>query len=406
MTVRAAGADGLAMAVVSALFCLLFTASGWRFFGSAHGLVLAQDWMVYHEASSAVLAGDGALLNDGVHFTEALALRFQDVLSAAMNLHPWVYPPSFLLLILPLGLLGPMASYVTFLLVGFAGLLLAIHACPAPRWQRAVLMVSVAASPAAMWTLLAGQNAFLTTALLVGGLAVLPRAPVLAGALLGLLVFKPQLAVLVPVALLAGRHWRALAAAGGSAALLSLASLAAFGLASWLGWFRLMLGGTAQFSQWEAAGRQSGMSVFACVYAVCHVEAVSRLAQDVTSIVAALLVARVFSKRARPLTAAAAMLLATGLAAPHYAIYDMLIGGFGATLVWLDGLQRGFRPGELMLCLLCWVAPLTFSPRLTLVAAATPGCTLLLLGYVVVRAVPGWQPRPSGRVLEAMAARP
>ena len=403
MTVQSVGRDGLATVIVSTLVCLLFTVSGWRFFGTAHGLMLAQDWMVYHEASSAVLAGHAALLNDGVRFTEAIALRFQDVMTGGLNLHPWVYPPPFLLLILPLGLLGPTASYVTFILVGFAGLLLAIHAWPAPRWQRTVLMISAAASPAAMFTLLAGQNAFLTAALLVGGLGVLLSAPVAAGALLGLLVFKPQLAVLVPIALLAGRHWRATMAAGGSAALLSLASLAAFGLSSWVGWFRLMLGGTAQFSQWEATGRQSGMSVVACVYAVCHAEAASRLAQDVTSIVAAVLVGLVFSRRTRAPVAAAAMLLATGLAAPHYSNYDMLTGCLGATLVWLDGLKRGFRTGELMLCLLCWVAPLTFSPRLTMLAAATPACALLLLGCVVARAAPDLQPRRLGRVLEVAA---
>ena len=404
MTVRAAGSGRVALAIVSALFCLLFTTLGWRFFGAAKCLVLAQDWMVYHEASSAVLAGNGALLNDGVRFTEAIAARFQHVMTASLSLHPWVYPPTFLLLILPLGLLGPMASYMAFLLVGFAGLLLAITAWPAPYWHRAVLLVSAAASPAAMFTLLAGQNAFLTAALLFGGLGLLCRAPVVAGLLLGLLVFKPQLAVLVPVALLAGRHWRALVAAGCSAAMLSLASLVAFGPAPWMDWFGLMLGGTAQFSQWEAIGRQSGMSVFACVYAVCHVEIVGRVAQHISSIVAALLVAWMFYRQAPPPMAAAAMLLATGLAAPHYATYDMLVGCLGATLVWLEGMERGFRPGELMLCLLCWVAPLTFSPRLTLVAAASPACTLLLLGLIVVRVVPERKLRRLGAVQAFMAA--
>ncbi len=402
---RAVRPRGRGLGLVSLLVCLLFTAAGWRFYGTAHGLVLAQDWMVYHEASSAVLAGDGALLNDGVRFTEALALRFQDVMSAGLNLHPWVYPPPFLLLILPLGLLGPMASYMAFVLVGFSCLLLAIHAWPAQRWQRAALVVSAACSPAAMFTLLAGQNAFLSAALLVGGLGLLYRAPVVAGMLLGLLVFKPQLAVLVPVGLLAGRHWRALIAAGGSAALLSGASLAAFGTAVWVDWFRLMLGATPQFSQWETFGRQSGMSVYACVYAVCHVDSVSRLAQDVMCIVAALLVASVFRGRPRLPTSAAAMLLATGLAAPHYSNYDMLVGCLGATLVWLDGMQHRFQPGELLLCLLCWASPLTFSPKLTLIGALTPVWPLLLLGYVVARATRGLKPGLPGRVLQTRALR-
>ena len=48
-----------------------------------------------------------------------------------------------------------------------------------------------------------------TAALFGGGLSLLERRPLLAGGLLGLLIYKPQLGLLIPVALLAGRHWRA-----------------------------------------------------------------------------------------------------------------------------------------------------------------------------------------------------
>lgn len=399
MRVRAATSRGRVEVVVSVLFCTLLTTAGWCFFSTAHSLMLAQDWMVYHEASSAMLAGNIALLNDGARFTEAIALRFQDVMSGSLNMHPWVYPPPFLLLILPLGLLGPMSSYVALLLVSFASLLLAIHAWPASHRQRAVLIVSAAACPATMFTLLVGQNAFLSAALLVGGLAMLARAPVAAGALFGLLVFKPQLAVLVPVALLAGGHGRALIAAGCSAAMLSLASLAAFGAAPWADWFRLMLGATTQFGQWDTVGRQNGMSVFACLYAVCHVDLLSRLGQDVMCVVAAALVAHVFRRQGGLPMRAAALLLATGLAAPHYSNYDMLIGCLGASIVWLEGVKRGFQPGEMVLSLLCWAAPLTFSPKLTLLGAATPIFTLLLLGYVVARVASQGKPSLFGEVL-------
>jgi len=43
---------------------------------------------------------------------------------------------------------------------------------------------------------------------LYGG-ELLERRPLLAGGLLGLLIYKPQLGLLIPVALVAGRHWRA-----------------------------------------------------------------------------------------------------------------------------------------------------------------------------------------------------
>jgi hypothetical protein len=54
-----------------------------------------------------------------------------------------------------------------------------------------------------------GQNSTWTPGLFGGGLSLLERRPLLAGGLLGLLIYKLQLGLLIPVALLAGRHWRA-----------------------------------------------------------------------------------------------------------------------------------------------------------------------------------------------------
>ena len=47
-------------------------------------------------------------------------------------------------------------------------------------------------SPAALFDVGTGQNAFLTTAILVAGFGLLPRRPILAGIVLGLLSYKPQ----------------------------------------------------------------------------------------------------------------------------------------------------------------------------------------------------------------------
>jgi hypothetical protein len=59
------------------------------------------------------------------------------------------------------------------------------------------------------------------------------RRPILAGFCFGALCYKPHFALLVPVALLAGQHWRALAASLGSAAALCGLSLVVFGWQTW-----------------------------------------------------------------------------------------------------------------------------------------------------------------------------
>jgi len=137
----------------------------------------------------------------------------------------WHYPPTFLLAVLPLGLLAYPAALGVFTLAG-AGLWAALVRRVAAD-RRAWIVA--AAAPAGLINLLDGQNGFLTAALAGFALLLLARRPVLAGVLIGLLAIKPHLAVLFPLALLADRQWRAIAAAAITAALFAATSIAVFG---------------------------------------------------------------------------------------------------------------------------------------------------------------------------------
>src|SRR5262249_22539846 len=78
-----------------------------------------------------------------------------------------------------------------------------------------------------------GHNGFLTTALLAGGLALLDRRPLIAGVLFGLLAYKPQFAVMIPLVLLATGRWRTLAAGVATVAALTAVVSALFGTEVW-----------------------------------------------------------------------------------------------------------------------------------------------------------------------------
>ena len=80
------------------------------------------------------------------------------------------------------------------------------------------------AFPGILANAMVGQNGFVTAALLGGALIFMERRPLLAGGLIGLLSFKPHLGILIPVALVAGGHWRVIAAAAVTVALLFVAS--------------------------------------------------------------------------------------------------------------------------------------------------------------------------------------
>jgi len=78
-----------------------------------------------------------------------------------------------------------------------------------------------------------GQNGFLTAALLGGALHWLDRRPLLAGVLIGLLAYKPQFGVLIPLALLANGRWSSIGAAAATVAALVAVSYVTLGSEVW-----------------------------------------------------------------------------------------------------------------------------------------------------------------------------
>ena len=109
---------------------------------------------------------------------------------------PFRYPPPMLVLLAPLGALPYAAAFEAWTALALVAYLLAVRGV-SRHWTA---LAPALAAPGVLATLTIGQNGLFTAALLGGGLALLDRRPLAAGALLGVLCVKPQLAVLVPVA--------------------------------------------------------------------------------------------------------------------------------------------------------------------------------------------------------------
>jgi hypothetical protein len=190
------------------------------------GRPIGTDFLRLWTASYALLNGEWqALYDPGVFF----ALEQAVTQPATPNFYPWNYPPSSLLIVYPLALLPYLGSLVAWLAVGLAGYLTAlwrIFSKPLTLWVGL-------AFPPVFWTVTHGQTSFLTTSLFCWGLLQLSRRPVLAGILFGALTFKPHLGLLLPVALVAGGHWRAIVAATITALLAAGTSVALFGADIW-----------------------------------------------------------------------------------------------------------------------------------------------------------------------------
>src|SRR5713101_6513502 len=118
------------------------------------------DWMVFYAAARAFFDGNLPLIFDGHRFTAHQNQMFAAWLSGQLPFHPWLYPPHFLLLALPFGLIPFSASYALFMCITGAVLV-------ATLW----LMVPVALIAARQWRVLASAAA-VASVLALASLAV------------------------------------------------------------------------------------------------------------------------------------------------------------------------------------------------------------------------------------------
>jgi hypothetical protein len=154
---------------------------------------------------------------------------------------PYTYPPTYLLLLWPLSLLTFPHAYAAWVLLTFALYAAALLPWIGRRaWPGALLLLIVA--PASVDCVVFGQNGFLTAAMITLGLRLARPRPLLAGLLLGLLAFKPQLGILLPVALASAGLWRTFAAAALTAGLMVGASIVLLGAPLWHDWFAMAAG--------------------------------------------------------------------------------------------------------------------------------------------------------------------
>ncbi len=143
-------------------------------------------------------------------------------------------PPVFLLICAPLARLPYLVAFVLF---EAATSLLWLVLVTRVAGGGALAALALACVPSVWWALGWGQNSFLSASLMAAATLLLPRRPVWAGMAFGALCFKPNFGVLIPVALLAGRQWRAVLGACFSAASLCALSVACFGPDAWRAFF-------------------------------------------------------------------------------------------------------------------------------------------------------------------------
>jgi arabinofuranan 3-O-arabinosyltransferase len=218
--------------------------------------------------------------------------------------------------------------------------------------------------PAAIWNITAGQNGFLTAALIGGTLGLLERHPAMAGICLGLLTYKPQFGLLFPIVLIADRCWLTIAVAALTTIALAALSWLVFGSASWEAFVHWAPLSSRALIDEGALDWYRLQSVFALVRAHGGSEPLAWTVQGIVSLGLAVGLAWLWKSRVAFELKAAALAAGALLATPYLFMYDLVVLAVAVAFLLRLALAREFLSG------------------IEIAALATAGALILIYPYV------------------------
>jgi alpha-1,2-mannosyltransferase len=326
---------------------------------------IGTDYSNVYAAGTYVLEGRAAAPFDW----PAQHRREQEIFGADTPFYGWHYPPFFLFIAGALALMPyalSLAAWQGITLLLYLGMLVMVLRGalePAGTEKGTVPLDSIwllfaVAFPAVFVNIGHGHNGFLTATLLGGALALLDRRPTLAGILLGLIAYKPQFGVMIPLVLVASGRWRTFLAAGLTVAGLGIATLIAFGPDVWKAFLASTTLTRVEVLEQGGTGWHKIQSVFSIVRMWGGSVPLAYAAQAVMALaLAAALVWLWRSAAAFPLKAAA-LCIAVILATPYSLDYDFVVLAPAIAFLAGYGLSAGFATWEKSALALLWFMPL------------------------------------------------
>jgi hypothetical protein len=143
---------------------------------------------------------------------------------------PFAYPPTFLAMLLPLGLLGFKPAYVAWVSLSLTSYMAAATRLTKLGWLALY-------GPTLLFVTMIGQTTLLLGALLISGFHLIDRRPTWSGIAFGLAAcIKPHLLLLVPIALLMERRWHVIVTAALTGLALAAVATVMFGISIWSDW--------------------------------------------------------------------------------------------------------------------------------------------------------------------------
>lgn len=358
---------------VASLSYVLYSNGGLLPNGSPFGSDFISFWTAAREAVSG---------SAHTPYERSLFEPVQSSLFPESKFYAFFYPPHYLIYLLPLGFLPYYAALALWMVVTFALAYLVL--IQIISYKKEVLFLALA-FPATFLTVSHGQNAFLSAALFGGGLLMLDRRPLIAGMCFGLLTFKPQLGLLIPLVLLAGGYWRVIFTAGFTMLILIVLSAAMFGIDVWAAFF--------DQSDYAVETMREGLVSWQKMISFYAGLRVLGLSYELASIIHWLIAAGVAAvtvwawlprsrfdgelKNALVLTAA---LIVT----PFGLNYDMFLLAPAIAFFTVNGMKKGFLPYEKSMLALTYFSPVFVLLSMAQGFSLAPAFTVMMF-YLIVR---------------------
>jgi alpha-1,2-mannosyltransferase len=359
-------AAALLIAFIAALAYLVATANG---VNDALGRPLGTDFSNVYAAGTLVRDGEPQAPFDPAQ----QYAREQAIFGPATPFYGWHYPPFFLLVAAALATMPYLLALTVWQGATLALYLLALRmiVTDAPNQPpRGAPAPAAKPGPDPLWLLLAlafpavfinfghGHNGFLTAALIGAALMCLDRRPALAGVLIGLLAYKPQFGLLLPVVLVASGRWRVFAAAAATVAVLAALTTAALGTSVWDAFLASTRFTRIVVLENGETGWQKIQSVFSAVRMWGGPVPVAYAVQGAVTLALAAAMAWLWRAPVDFALKAAGLIIAAVLATPYSLDYDMTALAPAIAFLAVHGMRCGFAPYEKSALAALWIAPL------------------------------------------------
>lgn len=266
----------------------------------------------------------------------------------------WHYPPFFLAIAALVATVPYLWGLAIWQITTFVAYLVAIRKI-IPH-QQTLLVAS--AFPAVFVNLGHGHNGFLTTALLGGAMLLLDRRPWVAGCLIGLIAYKPQFGILIPLVLMAGGHWRSFAGAALTVVALAAVSTTIFGMEIWHAFAESTAFTRDVVLEQGGTGWAKIQSIFSATRMWGADLPLAYAAQALLAICLAASLLWLWRSPAAFALKASALAIASLLATPYVLDYDLVVLAIAMAYLTRHGLAHGFQRYEISILALAWIAPL------------------------------------------------